>query len=299
MKTKTNLAVLVDFMGFSTANAQVGIGTTTPDASAALDVESTDKGFLPPRLTSAQRNAIASPVEGLTIYNTDNGCLETYNGCAEWISMCDGSFADSKCRDLTTTVVDVTNGTTNKTWMDRNLGASQAAASSTDANAYGDLYQWGRCADGHESRTSVTTATNATTAVPNASNSWDGLFITESTSPNDWLTPQDNTLWQGVSCTNNPCPAGYRLPTEAEWTAEKGSWSSQNLAGAFGSPLKIPAAGYRANGTGTLTDVGQGGSYWSSTVTGNNVRQLSLISGSATIIDNGRALGISVRCIKD
>lgn len=48
------------------------------------------------------------------------------------------------CNNVVTTVVDVTNPTTGKTWMDRNLGASQAATSSTDDLAYGDLYQWGR-----------------------------------------------------------------------------------------------------------------------------------------------------------
>ena len=77
----------------------------------------------------------------------------------------------------------VTNPTTGKIWMDRNLGASQVATSSTDANAYGDLYQWGRAADGHESRTSATTSTNATSAVPNDGNAWDGFFITEGSSP--------------------------------------------------------------------------------------------------------------------
>ena len=43
--------------------------------------------------------------------------------------------------------------------MDRNLGATQAATSSTDVDAYGDLYQWGRFSDGHQCRTSATTAT--------------------------------------------------------------------------------------------------------------------------------------------
>lgn len=112
---------------------------------------------------------------------------------------------------------DVTNPITGETWMDRNLGAIQVATSSTDPDSYGDLYQWGRAADGHESPTSGTTSANATTAVPDAGNAWDGLFITETSPPVDWLTPQDNTLWQGVSGTNNPCPSGYRLPTEAEW----------------------------------------------------------------------------------
>src|SRR5690554_5807238 len=155
----------------------------------------------------------------------------------------------------------VTNPTTGKTWMDRNLGASQVATSSTDAAAYGDLYQWGRAADGHESRTSVTTSTLATSDTPGHGN-----FITTNSSPNDWRNPQNDNLWQGVSGTNNPCPSGYRLPTEAEWEAERTSWSSNNEAGAFASPLKLPVAGRRDFSDGTLGDVGSGGFYWSSTV---------------------------------
>jgi hypothetical protein len=54
------------------------------------------------------------------------------------------------CNGNATIVNDVTNPTTGKTWMDRNLGASQVANSSTDAASYGDLYQWGRRADGHQ-----------------------------------------------------------------------------------------------------------------------------------------------------
>jgi hypothetical protein len=60
------------------AFTQVGIGTSTPNASAQLDVTSTSKGFLPPRMTSAQRDAIASPAEGLLIFNTTNKSIEVY-----------------------------------------------------------------------------------------------------------------------------------------------------------------------------------------------------------------------------
>ena len=52
-------------------DGSIGIGTT-PDASALFDIASTTKGFLPPRMTNAQRAAIASPAEGLMIFNTDN-----------------------------------------------------------------------------------------------------------------------------------------------------------------------------------------------------------------------------------
>ncbi len=61
---------------------QVGIGTTTPDPSSILDVSSTTQGFLPPRMTDAQRDAIASPAEGLLIYNTDSSCIQFYTGSA-------------------------------------------------------------------------------------------------------------------------------------------------------------------------------------------------------------------------
>jgi hypothetical protein len=56
----------------SAITQSVGIGTTTPDASAQLDVSSTTKGFLIPRMTTAQRNAIVSPSVGLTVYDLNN-----------------------------------------------------------------------------------------------------------------------------------------------------------------------------------------------------------------------------------
>ena len=72
-------------------NAQVGIGTTSPNASAVLDLTSTNQGVLPPRLTTTQRNAISSPATGLTIYNTTLNCIEYFNGTG-WKNHCDGSL---------------------------------------------------------------------------------------------------------------------------------------------------------------------------------------------------------------
>lgn len=59
------------------------------------------------------------------------------------------SFTVVNCNGSIFSWNNVTNATTGKVWMDRNLGASQVATSSTDANSYGDLYQWGRAKDGH------------------------------------------------------------------------------------------------------------------------------------------------------
>ncbi len=134
-------------------------------------------------------------------------------------------------------------GLAGRAWMDRNLGASQVATSSTDAASYGDLYQWGRGADGHQLRTSATTDNLSSTDTPIAPD--DVKFILASSLPYDWRDPQNHDLWQPVSGVNNPCPTGFRIPTEAEWEEERSLWSSQNSAGAFASPLKLTLAGYR------------------------------------------------------
>jgi uncharacterized protein (TIGR02145 family) len=126
-----------------------------------------------------------------------------------------------------------------------------------------------------------------------------GNFITNGSSPYDWRKPQNDNLWQGVSGTNNPCPSGYRLPTEAEWEAERTSWSSNNEAGAFASPLKLPVAGYRNYSGVTLNSVGSYGEYWSSTVDHNLARSLYFRSNDAYIYSDSRAYGLSVRCLKD
>jgi len=198
------------------------------------------------------------------------------------------------CNGIPTVIVNVTNPITSKTWMDRNLGASQAASSSTDASAYGDLYQWGRKADGHQCRNSGTTGTLSTTDQTNHAN-----FILAPNSPYDWRSPQNTNLWQGVNGTNNPCPSGYRIPTNSELDAERTSWSQNNSTGAFNSPLKLPLSGYRGSADGSLSDVGSLGYYWSSSVNGTYAWYLSFRSGYADMSNNRRAVGFSVRCLKD
>jgi hypothetical protein len=58
----------------------VGIGTTAPNASSILHLESTTKAFLPPRMTTAERDLIASPIGGMVIYNTTTNLLNFHNG---------------------------------------------------------------------------------------------------------------------------------------------------------------------------------------------------------------------------
>lgn len=68
-------------------SAQVSIGVPNPDPSAMLDVSATNKGMLIPRLTTAQRNAIAAPATGLQIFNLDDKCTDLYDG-TNWIKNC-------------------------------------------------------------------------------------------------------------------------------------------------------------------------------------------------------------------
>lgn len=133
------MTMLVSVLATTVSFAQVGVNTITPDPSSALDVVSTEAGFLPPRMRTVERDAIANPAKGLMIFNTDANCTEVYIGY--WRSLC--AFNEAVAGELYSPA-------TGLIWMDKNLGASQVATSSTDAASYGDLYQWGRAAEGHQ-----------------------------------------------------------------------------------------------------------------------------------------------------
>ncbi len=390
---------------FYNNGSNIGVGTVTPNASAKLEVNSTVQGFLPPRMTTVQRDAIAAPAAGLVIFNTTTNCLNFFMGSG-WNETCgtlitNGTIITLNCVGATTTgtltngtaasgisktipytggnggtyaaqavsstgvlgltanlaagtlafgagnlvytitgtptssgtasfaitvggqsctftlsvalavgifpfgtlncpdataVVNVTNPTTGKIWMDRNLGASiVAASSSTSSGSFGDLYQWGRRADGHQCRNSTTTSDFSSIDQPAHGN-----FITVTTSPyGDWLSPQNTNLWQGVNGVNNPCPDGYRVPTQPELEAERLSWSVNTSVGAFASPLKLTLLGKRSS-NGTLDPTGNYGFYWSSTVSGTNSCYLYISASTAYVnVTITRAHGFAVRCLKD
>jgi len=92
--------ILIGLMLFITitTKAQVGVGTTIPETSAMLEVKSTSKGFLPPRMTFLQRNSInvTASSAGLIVYCIDcgNGELQGYNGTT-WTNMIGGAASTS------------------------------------------------------------------------------------------------------------------------------------------------------------------------------------------------------------
>lgn len=108
--SKIFVLILVILLFTSNTFAQVGIGTNTPETTAQLDVRSTSKGFLPPRMTSQQRDAISSPAQGLIIYCTNcgtNGEVEVYNGIT-WANISGAAVAATLPILTTTTATDIT-----------------------------------------------------------------------------------------------------------------------------------------------------------------------------------------------
>ena len=318
-----------------TSTAQVGVGTELPKAT--LDVvgnaanTAVADGIIAPRITRTELigkgdATYGSDQEGTIIYVTDisgsAGTGKTINVTAVGYYYFDG---DQKWQSLEAKGSGTGNGTntagsagignaygevasaTGKVWLDRNLGATQVATGSQDYLSYGDLYQWGRAADGHQvigrdpasgTVTSENENTQASTWIANASfNAWDAKFITAS---GDWLSAPIDNLWTGTAAENNPCPSGFRIPTNAELNQERASWTVNSAAGAINSPLKLPLAGYRNNIDGGVSNVSSNGGYWSSTVVGTTDARLLLFSnGGASMTKSSRSLGFSVRCIKD
>jgi hypothetical protein len=230
-------------------------------------------------------------------YATNSAGTAYGNEISFTTTLADYPLGTVHCISQPTEIVNVTNPITGRTWMDRNLGAQRVAVSPTDALAYGDLYQWGRRADGHQCRGSATT-----TVLSSVDQPAHGSFIKISNqSPYDWRVPQNNNLWQGVNGINNPCPIGYRLPTAIELEEESNSWN-----GSF-TTLKFTFTGGRNPSNGQLDDlVGFEGEYWSSTIsdindgtTGKNSRHIEFGSGGSVINSAIRSGGNSVRCIKN
>lgn len=184
---------------------------------------------------------------------------------------------------------------TNKIWLDRNLGASRVCRYSEDVKCYGDYFQWGRDADGHEKKKSITTSElSDNTQVVHSK-----FIISDKINRGDWLIKKNNKLWNKKHMINNPCPENFRVPSINELKAETLSVDVKNSIDAYNIFLKLPVAGYRRSFAYSVGYEGTFGDIWSSDVYKNSAKYLALSINNASISNASRAFGFSLRCIQN
>lgn len=281
-------------------SGSIGIGTSTPDNSALVDMTSASKGFLPPRITAEEIPYIQNPANGLQVFNTSDEHLYIYtasnNTWKKVAYLVTGNIIPFSCGssisinhvagniapvDKTATYITVTNvpGEPSKCWIACNLGSGQQATAKDDATeaSAGWYWQFNR-QQGYKH---------------------DGAIRTPNTA---WITNIDeNSNWIAV---NDPCAIelgnGWRLPTSTEWinVDAAGSWSDWN--GPWNSLLKLHAAGNLSFSTATLSYRGSAGDYWSSNQTDNTLGWYLAFHNTYCAVDgNAKAYGFTIRCIRD
>jgi len=308
MKTPYKILILALSLLLFTAcgEGSGGDDPTAKDVAIAHIIEYAENGGTPPTL----QDYLDAGVTGVTEDNLDdinevveNLTEEEVDTTQEIQALADELGIVEVPTTIThngTTYGFVTSPYTGKVWLDRNLGAAQVCTLATDTACYGDYYQWGRDADGHEDSTSGTTVTQATDV-----NSAGSSFITGS---NDWASVDGagtaRTANWSATDGSSVCPVGYRVPDIDELKAETldatnvtGSTKLVNGATAFTNFLKLPSAGYHNYFDGSV--VGAWGVVWASSVEGSDSHNVYFNSSDAVWDSDYRAYGFSVRCLRD
>lgn len=207
----------------------------------------------------------------------------SFNACSSSSGSSDKNTQEDDIQDSISLVPTIVSSVTNKVWMDRNLGASRACQSIDDIECYGDYYQWGRDADGHENPESNTTDIPVDSLTPNHSK-----FIIANL---DWTNDDPD----GVVRNNNwnPCPDGFKIPTKDEILAE----NILDRVSAY-DILKLPSAGNRLYINGKLNGLDSFGNIWAENDANRNSSYLHFYSTTAYVNFDNRAEGKSVRCIQ-
>jgi len=211
MKNKLNILAIIATLTVSVASAQVGVGTVTPNAASILDVTSTTKGMLIPRMTTAQRTAIASPVAGLQVYDTTTKTNWFHDGTV-WVE----------------SEITVSNGLNKSSTNDIKLGGALTGPTTiSGVNTTNNLSINGTGVDmfNIDGTTLSVDATNNRigigTAAPNAKLEIDkqdvptvGLIITGSSSPGDIILTSSGTSAAGGRLTGQVGNGTIAAPTD-------------------------------------------------------------------------------------
>jgi uncharacterized protein (TIGR02145 family) len=240
--------------------------------------------------------------------------------------------ADDRVLALTANVKDCAccvakiNATDWKEFLCHNLGADTSLDphDMAQTNAWGlngAYVQWGRRGPNTTGDSRVDWVNAANTSNFAAAPTGSTAGTANSGSISGWSTTDAaNNSWRttgGAKTADDPCPAGWRVPTSAEWTgvnsnntvSRSGAWTNSatyyNSALHYGPNastklLTLPAAGYRSNTSGTLSNRGNSGYYWSSTENSTNARNLFFDSSNVSpAFSIFRTYGFSVRCITE
>jgi uncharacterized protein (TIGR02145 family) len=270
-----SILVLVIF----TSNAQIGIGTSTPDASAKLDITSTTQGLLPPRMTTTQRNAIASPAEGLVIYNTTTKGLE-FKSSTGWVSLTAVNYPSVLIGE--------------QYWMEKNLEVTTYRNGDpipyvTDATAWAALTTGAWCYYNNDP---------ANGSLYGKLYNWYAVNDSRGLAPTGWHIPNDDE-WTMLSYTlGGDAVAGGKMKVAGTTRWDFPNTGADNSSGFSGLPGGV--RGTYGN-YGAFDYVGTDGYWWSSTEVGTEVAGYRFVNfGMSIVIWNNdyKARGFSVRCMR-
>ena len=276
-----NLFFFVILLLSATANAQVGIGTTTPAATSILDLTSTTKGLLPPRMTTTERDAITSPATGLVIFNTTTNGLE-FKSSTSWVSL----KTSSDAAFLPTIVI----GT--QQWMRENLDVvtyrnGDIIPQVTDANAWAGLTTGAWCYYGNDV---------ANGAIYGKLYNWYAVNDVRGLAPQGWHIPTD-VEWTTLRTKLGGEPvAGGKMKTTGttRWAAPNtGATNESGFAG-------LPGGNRYYNGT--FIGIGIQGVWWSSAEYSSSLAwfcNLYYDYSVVLMVNDYKTSGISVRCLRD
>jgi uncharacterized protein (TIGR02145 family) len=297
-------------------SGNVGIGTTSPNPSAKLEINSSDQGFLPPRMTTNQMVSIAGPAEGLMLYNTDLKRIFWYNG-ASWTDMSGGEIFHP-CPDQPVVQYE---GQTYHTvqigeqcWLRENLNYGDMADSrplgdhekycydndTSNCEIYGGLYEWDAAMMWNVGPQGICPSNFH---IP-SDEEWKILEGTLDTQSGVGSPEWDLNGWRGYD-------AGGKMKTSGVVEANTGLWNMPNTGATNESGFTVLPGGYlnapppmgpRDIWVNGFAGIGEGAVFWSSTDDGDDrayIRSLAADQASVHRISELKGEAASVRCLRD